>query len=386
MIKALFFPLTLLLLAGCGGGSSSGGSPKPNPTPTVVTGSDKFKFQTLSDGHDIPWAIEVISEDEFIFTERLGKLFHYRFGETKEIAGLPAAATIKVDKLTYGGYMDVSLHPDFDENGLIYLAYVSSNQTMSVARFTLENDQAQNLEVIFRSNAFSIGSRIAWKDSQYFFVTQGLGGNPYPVPGAQDLRDDGGKIHRLMADGSIPEDNPLFPGFSKPGSIWSYGHRDPQGLYYDHSTEQLLSNEHGPLGGDELNVIEKSGNYGWPLFSYGLNYDRTPVSDLTEAQAAETTVLPMKYWDENFNIAPSTLVKIENSNFSSWNGKFLMGSLAKQSLISYDPISERTEVEIDKIGRLRDIAELPSGDVLVLIDRRSPDAGDTGRVVKISLN
>lgn len=394
MLKRLLLPVTLLLMVGCGGGGSSTGTPEPTPspsptpsptpTPTPGTDSDDFTFTTLSEGHSIPWAIEIINEDEFVFTERLGKLFHHRFGETVEITGLPATATVKVEYLTFGGYMDVSLHPEYADNGLIYLAYVAANHSMYVARFTLQDGTAENFEVVFRSNAFSIGSRIAWQDSEHFFVTQGLGGNPHPVPGAQDLTDDGGKIHRLKADGSIPDDNPIFPGFTQPGSIWSYGHRDPQGLFYDEHAEQLLSNEHGPLGGDELNVVEKSGNYGWPLFSYGLNYDRTPVSDLTEAEAAEFTVLPMKYWGENFNMAPSTLVKLENSNFASWNGKFLMGALAMQSIVSYDAISDVTEVVMEDIGRVRDIAQLPSGDLLILIDRRSPNTDDTGRVVKIS--
>ena len=255
---------------------------------------------------------------------------------------------------------------------------------MTVARFNFENKSVDNFEVIFQSNAFSIGSRIAWQDDTHLFVSQGLGGNPYPEPGAQNLNHDGGKIHRLKDDGEIPPDNPIFFGFVSPGSIWSFGHRDPQGLYYDSINQVLYSNEHGPLGGDEFNLIVKGGNFGWPLFSYGLNYDNTPVSDMTEEEAALSTELPIKYWRNDFNIAPSSLSMLTNSNFESWNGSFVMGSLAQRNLIGYNLDTGVTKILIPNTGRLRDIAQLPSGDLLILIDDASPRPSDRGRIVKIS--
>lgn len=186
--------------------------------------------EVIADGFTIPWGIEVISEDEYLFTERLGELYHYRNGEAVALDGFPQAFTVKIGGLTYGGYMDVSLHPNFDTNGFVYLTYVNKNGKMSVARFDFRNRSIKNFDIIFESNAFSIGSRIAWQDEEHFFITQGMGGDPTPEPGAQNLAHDGGKIHRLMADGSIPVDYPIFEGNSKPTSIWSYGHRDPQGL------------------------------------------------------------------------------------------------------------------------------------------------------------
>src|SRR6185503_12202632 len=117
------------------------------------------------------------------------------------------------------------------------------------------------------------------------FLSLGVGGTPYPEPGPQDLTSDLGKIHRLMADGQIPADNPILPGAAKPSSIWSYGHRNPQGLYYDAAKGTLYATEHGPLGGDEFNIVVAGANYGWPLFSYGLNYNKTPVSNMTEDAA-----------------------------------------------------------------------------------------------------
>lgn len=341
--------------------------------------------EVVASGFKIPWGIEVISETEFLFTERMGTLYHFENGETKALNGLPRTATVEVAGLTYGGYMDVSLHPEFDSNGLVYLAYVNEQYSMVVARFSFRNKAVEDVEVIFDSHAFSIGSRIAWSDASHFFVTQGFGGNPYPEPGPQDLTSSGGKIHRLMADGSIPPDNPTFDGATEePTSIWSYGHRDPQGLYYEASTGVMYANEHGPLGGDELNVINKGGNYGWPLFSYGRNYDGTPVSDMTEEAAKTTTVLPIKHWMEDFNIAPSGLLRLENSAFKHWNGSFVMGSLAQQRLIAYNDDTDETMILLDGIGRVRDVAQLPSGNVLLLLDARSPSFFDRGRIVKLS--
>jgi glucose/arabinose dehydrogenase len=214
----------------------------------------------------------------------------------------------------FGGLMDVSLHPSFDNNRLVYIAYVNDEYNMSVARSNLAGEAVQNLEVIFESTAFSIGSRIAWDE-----------------------------------DGSVPIDNPIFEGTVEPTSIWSYGHRDPQGLYFDREEGLLYARAHGPLGGDELNVIEKGGNYGWPLFSYGLNYDGTTVGGLSEEEA----------------------------------GWFVMGSLFQHRLIAYDPASGRTMLVSEQLGRIRDVAQLPSGDLIVLLDSEGLAKG-SGRVVRLT--
>jgi len=187
-----------------------------------------------------------------------------------------------------------------------------------------------------------------------------------------------------MKDGQIPEDNPLFPGKTVPTSIWTYGHRNPQGLFFEEATQTLYANEHGPLEGDELNIITEGGNYGWPLFSYGLNYDNTSVSNMTEQEAASITILPLKAWGPDFRIAPSSLLKLANSNFSSWNGSFLMGALYPQHLLRYDLDTNETEIVIANVGRVRDIAQLPGGDLLILIDKGSPNSSSEGRIIKLT--
>jgi len=252
---SVLFMLPLLLIFSCAGHNTQ-----------VPVSAVKIDEEVLAEGFEIPFSIEVIGENDYLFTERMGALYHYRDGEISKVEGLPESRTYMVDR-EYGGMMDVSLHPDFESNHMVYLAYVDKDYHLALARFKLEDDHAKEVEIIFTSNQFSIGSRIAWQDDNHLFLTFGVGGAPKPEPGPQDLTDPRGKIFRLMADGSIPEDNPVFPGMGKPSGIWSYGHRDPQGLYFDKEDAILFSDEHGPLGGDELNMITKGGNYGWPLFS-----------------------------------------------------------------------------------------------------------------------
>ncbi len=333
----------------------------------------------LASGFWIPDGIAVIGEEEFLFADRGGAVHHYVGGEVTGVGGIPQSRTSDV----YGGLLDVSLHPRFEDNRLVYIAYNDAAFGLAVARFELRDDRARNLEVIYESNDFSIGSRIAWEDASHFFLSFGVGGDPYPVPGPQDLSSDVGKIHRLTADGQIPPDNPVLPGASEPSTIWSYGHRNPQGLHYDASQRTLYATEHGPLGGDELNIITAGGNYGWPLFSYGLNYDRTPVSDMAEEEAAAGSILPAKFWGPGFRVAPSGLLFVEDSQFPSWNGAFLLGALNLQHLIRYDPITDETEIVLRRVGRVRDIAQLPSGKLLISVDAGSPSPSDLGRIIQL---
>jgi aldose sugar dehydrogenase len=356
--------LLLLLTAACSGDRLV--TVKPGTEPGV-----------LAVGLWVPAGIAVIGEEEFLFGDRSGALYHYANGGVTEIAGLPASRT--ADNY-WGGLLDVSLHPEFLQNRQVYIAYDDANGRLAVARFELREDRATSLAVVFNSREFSIGSRIAWEDARHFFVSMGVGGTPFPDPGPQNLRSDVGKIHRLDADGHVPADNPVLPGATQPGSIWSYGHRNPQGLYFEPVARKLYATEHGPLGGDELNVIERGGNYGWPLFSYGRNYDNTPVSSMTEVEARASTILPMKYWPPSRRVAPSSLLM--------HNGKFLLGALYSSDLLRYDPASDETEVLLRGVGRVRDVAVLPSGALLValggeLLSRPGAGGGGDGRILRV---
>jgi glucose/arabinose dehydrogenase len=340
-----------------------------------------FASEVIAEGFTIPWGIEVLADGEYLVTERMGELVYIKDGRSIKLEGVPDTRTSKADR-HYGGLMDVSLHPLFSENGLVYIAYVDHDYRMVVARFNFTDRTIQDFEVVFKSNAFSIGSRIAWEDDSHLFVTHGMAGVPLPEPGPQDLNVDGGKIHRLMEDGSVPADNPILAGRSGPTSIWSYGHRDPQGLLVDKTVGVLYATEHGPLGGDELNIIEKGGNYGWPRFSYGLNYDGSTVGDLSEEEADSLTILPLKWWGPTFNMAPSGLERV---TFPSIGTRLVWGSLVQQRLIAYDVNTGLTSVILDDVGRVRDVTQLPSGDLLVLVDVESSIKTYSGRVVKLTL-
>ena len=334
----------------------------------------------LASGYWIPDGIAVIGEGEFLFADRGGALYHYAGGGVTRVRDLPPSRTSGV----FGGLLDVSLHPGFPESRLVYVAYNDASFDLTVARFELRDDRAESLSVIYRSDEFSIGSRIEWEDPSHFFLSFGAGGDPYPAPGPQDLGADVGKIHRLTADGRIPEDNPILPGASRPSTIWSYGHRNPQGLHYDALERTLYATEHGPLGGDELNIVLAGANYGWPLFSYGLNYDRTPVSDMSEAAARAVSILPAKFWGPDDRVAPSGLLFVEGSPFPSWNGAFLLGALRQEHLLRYDPATDVTEIVLRDVGRVRDIAQLPSGKLLIAVDAGSPKPSDRGRIIELS--
>lgn len=362
-------------------GAARPGQAKPVLATSAEVALLEVKADTIASGFQIPWAVEVLGESEFLVTERLGGMRHIRDGRAVALEGLPESRTVRTGALILGGYNDVSLHPRFRENGLVYLAYVNTGSRMAVARFNFADRTVRDFEVIFESNALSIGSRIAWQDDDHFFVTQGIAGAPRPEPGAQDPAHHAGKIHRLRADGSIPADNPILGRATAPTSVWSYGHRDPQGLLVDGGT--VYATEHGPLGGDELNVIQKAGNYGWPLFSYGSNYDLSPVGTMTEAEARRSTILPIKAWGPRLNMAPSGLVRLRGSAFPALDGSFVWGSLARRQLIAYDPIRETTSILLDRVGRVRDVAQLPGGGMVILLDATDGKAAN-GVVVRLT--
>lgn len=351
--------------------------------PSIEVAPIDFAVEEIATGFTTPWAIEVLGSDDYLVTDRMGTLYHLTEEGSTIVQGIPESHTLKFGR-HYGGLMDVSLHPRFEENRLVYIAFIQEDLAMVVARFRFEADTAHDLEVIFQSTWFSIGSRLAWEGDEHFFVTQGIGGDPTPEYGPQDLTHHGGKIHRLMADGSIPVDNPVFDGFDEPTSIWSYGHRDPQGLFYDKKEGVLYANEHGPMGGDELNIIEKGGNHGWPLFSYGLNYDGTTVGELTEAEAVQVSVMPVKAWGPDFRLAPSSLTRLDASTMPEYEGWFVHGSLFQHRLVAYDLESGRTVLISGKLGRIRDVVQLQTGDLIVLTDSEGLKPG-TGRILRLSI-
>ncbi len=351
----------------------------PSPYPLSA---DRFTVDTLAGGFVIPYGAAVIGDDEYLITDRVGKLYHYTNGTLQEIQGMPQVGSFGIDgipAILHGGLMEVSLHPDYASNKLVYLSYLDPDGLARVVRFTFRNDTATRFDTIFTTRNLSWtgnGMRIVWQDSSHLFL--GVGNADFstadqPLLYAQDFENDAGKIHRLLADGSVPPDNPLIGNSAAPTTIWSYGHRDVQGLVYDTVTHTLLGIEHGPQGGDEFNVIEAGKNYGWPLFSYGINYDGRPVSTISEDSAATFTVLPEHYWTVPTDyggqaVAPASLLKVEGSKVADWNGNYLFGSLAYRRLMKFNrETGETFGTEIE--GRVRTLRQLPGGDILALVER-----------------
>jgi len=366
------------------------------PNSPYPISNDAFTLDTIAQNFTIPYGIAIVEENEYFITDRVGKMFHFKDGNQTEISGMPEVVTFGTPGLRaimHGGLMDVSIHPNYSTNSWIYISYLATDGLAKVARLKIQNNAATEFQIIFKTRSQSYtgnGMRIVWEDSSHFFLN--IGNSDFstvanPVMNAQNLNDDAGKIHRLMEDGSIPAENPILDSLTSPTTIWSYGHRDVQGLYFEKSTNTLFGVEHGPKGGDEFNIIEKGKNYGWPLFTHGINYDGAWVSIISEDSAATFTVFPEHYWTVPTNdggqaVAPACLLKVDESNISDWNGHFVFGSLAYRRLMKYNRETDKT-FGLNIEGRIRTIKQLPSGDIIALIERNHLKKSN-GMIVRIS--
>jgi glucose/arabinose dehydrogenase len=366
------------------------------PDSPFTINDDSFKVSTIAECFTIPYGIAIIDDSKYFISDRIGKLYYFEDGVVSEISGMPEVATFGVSgipAILHGGLMDISLHPDYQNNGWLYISYLALDGHAKVSRLKIQNSAAAFFETIFSTRATNYtgnGMRIVWEDESHFFLNIGnsdFSTSTNPVLYAQDLNHEAGKIHRLKEDGSIPADNPIFDGFTAPTTIWSYGHRDVQGLYFEKSTRTLFGVEHGPKGGDEFNIIEKGKNYGWPLFSYGINYDGAWVSTISEDSAATFTVFPEHFWTVPTNdggqaLAPACLLKVSESNIADWNDTFIFGSLAYRRLMKYDRQTHET-VALTIEGRVRTIKQLPGGDLIALIERDNLRKTN-GKIIRIS--
>ena len=369
-------------------------SHRPRRSPFEVS-EIALRQQVLVEGLAIPFDVAIISDDDFFVTDRIGKLYRYQNGQLRTIARTPRVSTFEdpgISVILHGGLMDVALHPNYPVVPWVYLSYFVDGY-LRVTRVEIRGDVISRTEPIFATRTrgyYGNGARIVWQDAEHFFLN--IGGSVFstiskPNRLAQNFEEDWSKIHRLRADGAIPADNPILPDMDSPTSIWSYGHRDAQGLHYDADSDVLYSVEHGPKGGDEFNVIQSGGNYGWPLFSHGIDYSGLAVSTFTEGWAARTTVLPEHYWtietnDGGQSIAPAFLLRLRDSNFTDWNGKFLLSSLHYRWLLLFDRQTRQTQ-SLPVTGRIRSAAQLSNGDLLVLRERTSRSRNN-GQLLVIS--
>ncbi len=340
------------------------------------TESGDIRVSTVAEGLSRPWALDFLPDGRMLVTERPGRLrlVDQDGGVSAPIAGVP-----EVDARGQGGLLDVTLHPDFAENRLVYLTYAEPgpDRTNSTAaargRLSADGTRLEEVEVIFSqepklAGTKHYGSRLVFDRDGYIFITTGERSDREYRVQSQDLDSHLGKIVRLNEDGSVPADNPFVGQAGARPEIWSYGHRNIQGAAIHPTTGELWEIEHGPRGGDEINIARPGSNYGWPLVSHGVNYSGTPVG--TGRQSAEGMVDPLVTWTPV--IAPAGMIFYGGDAFPDWRGDLLISGLRSEALVRLELDGERVLREerlLEPLGqRIRDVDVGPDGAVYVVTD------------------
>ncbi len=328
------------------------------------------RIVTLAQGLEHPWSMAFLPDGRILVTERSGRL---RLVENGRLASQPISGLPNIISVGQGGLLDVVLHPDYQKTGWIYLSYSApgpAGMGTEVARARLAGNRLQDLEVIFRlerksPTAHHFGSRLTFDRAGYLYISIGDRGER---PRAQMLHDHAGSIIRIHDDGRIPADNPFTSRSDAKPEIFSYGHRNPQGMALHPTTGQLWIHEHGPQGGDELNIIHKGRNYGWPIITYGVNY----VSGTTIGEGVSKPGMeqPDYYWIPS--IAPSGMAFYTGDKFHQWRDSLFIGSLKFRLLtrLVLDGSSVIREERLlrDELGRIRDVRTGPDGYLYLLTD------------------
>ena len=345
-----------------------------------------YRVVPVATGLQNPWGIAFLPGGDILVTEKAGRLRIVREGRLlpDAVPGVP-----EVLAQGQGGLMDVQPHPDFATNRLIYITYSKPYTDLEGARTvlirgTFQNDALTNIDELFSAQAVGrghYGSRIAFDGNGYVFITAGdrqapSRGDLYAHP-SQDLSNHHGVVVRLHDDGRVPADNPFIGTAGALGEIWSYGHRNPQGLAFHPMTGDLWANEHGPQGGDELNVVLPGRNYGWPVIGYGVNYGSgTTIHEGTLKEGMES---PKHFWVPS--IATSGLMIYTGDQFPAWRGNIFVGGLGGEQLarLTIDGQTVLNEETLfQRMGRVRDVRQGPDGYVYLAIDDRR--GGATGIV------
>lgn len=391
--RLVFCFLSLLVLSGCGESSSESpthsdeaGSRVQLPD-TIETLDYKLEAEVVAEGLEEPWAIDFLGPDTALVTEEPGRLRLLVDGELHpdSIKGTPEVLYEGVQ----GGVLDVAVDPDYEQNGWIYLSYGHGLEAeegeeapamIRVVRGRIQDHTWTDQQVLFeaphdtyRTTRHQFGSRIVFDDEGYLYFSIGDRGNwpVYPedvMMHAQELDRPNGKIHRIHRDGSIPDDNPFVGQEGALASIYSYGHRNPQGMTVHPETGRVWAVEHGPRGGDELNRLEAGANYGWPEITYGINYTG---SIITEARRKEGMEQPVVYWRPS--IATSGLSFYQGEDFPYWQNKLLVSALKEEEIRLLNLKGEcecvmHQEVLIDNAGRVREAVPGPDGSVYVVFE------------------
>ena len=344
--------------------------------------ADDYTVTTYAEGLVHPWGLAFLPDGRLLVTEKEGQL---RIVNKDGTVSDPVANVMPVKSAGQGGLLDVALDPNFDKNNTIYLSYSKPEDDdasrTAVAKATLKDNSLEGLTTIWKQaqaekRGFHYGSRLIFDRDGYLFVT--LGDRALRKDDSQNLKTHFGKIVRIDTNGKPAPGNPFLNQEGVLPDIWSYGHRNVQGAFLHPKTGELWANEHGPRGGDEINRVEAGKNYGWPVITYGINYNGTPITDKTHMDGMEQ---PVHYWDPS--IATSGMLIYSGTAFPQWQGDIFTGALKLQHLnrISVDKDLKVTHEERllkDMNERIRAFAQGPDGHIYVLTD--SPK----GKVLKVS--
>ncbi|MCG8480202.1 MAG: PQQ-dependent sugar dehydrogenase [Spirochaetales bacterium] len=345
---------------------------RPRMTNTVLDtiSSDQASFRLVRavEGLDEPWSFAFLPDGDVLVTERRGTLWRVGPQSTDEVTGTP-----RVVASGQGGLLDIALHPAFASNRLVYLSFSDRYQGglgTAVARARLDGAALQDMEVIFRMNRSTsggrhFGSRLIFGTDGMLYITIGDRGTPNR---SQDREDHAGTVIRIAADGSIPEDNPFVGRSDAAPEVYSYGHRNAQGIALHPETGEIWLHEHGPQGGDEINIVAAGNNYGWPVITYGVNYGSgTPIGEGTSRPGMEQPVL---HWSPS--IAPSGMAFYSGNSFPEWRGDIFVGALRGQHLrrleLDGDEVVGQELLLLGTVGRIRDVRQGPDGSLYLITD------------------
>jgi glucose/arabinose dehydrogenase len=338
---------------------------------THTTQEHRIRVSTLTEGLSHPWSMAFLPDGRMLITERPGRLRiigkDFKL-EPQPVGGVPAVAAVG-----QGGLLDVALHPKFAENNLVYLSYSAGDRNgigTEVARGVLKGNQLENVQVIFRMQpklrtGYHFGSRLVFDREGYLYITLGDRGE---MERAQNPGDHNGSVIRLHDDGRVPKDNPFVGKAGWLPEKFTLGNRNMQGAALHPQTGLLWTHEHGPQGGDEINVIRAGTNYGWPVITYGANYGTG--TKIGEGTAKDGMAQPLHRWVPS--IAPSGMTIYTGNQFPKWRGDLFVGALKDQMLVRLKLNGEKIVSEErmlkNTIGRIRDVRAGPDGFIYLLTD------------------
>ncbi|TQV88858.1 PQQ-dependent sugar dehydrogenase [Aliikangiella coralliicola] len=337
-----------------------------------------YQLKTVITGIDVPWGMVQFDNGDFLVSEREGELYFVEMskGKKTKVKGLP-----DISSSGQGGLLDLELHPDYRKNGWIYFSYSSSEgkgwgSNTAIMRARLKDHTLVDKELLYKALPNSVGgrhfgSRIEFDRAGYLYFSIGDRGDRDTNP--QNISLDGGKIYRLHDDGRIPEDNPFVKNEKAKAAIFSYGHRNPQGMEMNPSTGVIWTHEHGPRGGDEVNIVEKGKNYGWPVVSFGINYSGSKFTELTEKKGMEQ---PVWYWVPS--IAPSGMTFVTGDKYPQLSGHLLVGSLKFNYIVLCQLDGNKVtsqQILFEGVGRVRNVKQMPDGFIYI--------ATENNKIVKV---